>query len=186
MRVSTGESTTSPLRTLIKESGRTANWALDPTQSSVRFKTNSIWGVVRVAGTFRELNGHGTISPLGEVQGSLTIASSSIDTNNTRRDRHLRSTDFLASEDHQNIVFALNRVCQIDSEVVFEGLLTIRDRTLPITFPAIVAVAPSQLFIDATVQVNRADFGLTWNVLGMISKESVLTIHAEFVPGVAK
>jgi hypothetical protein len=28
--------------------------------------------------------------------------------------------------------------------------------------------------------INRADFGLTWNVMGMASMNSTLTIHATF------
>jgi hypothetical protein len=30
------------------------------------------------------------------------------------------------------------------------------------------------------VSINRADFGLTWNLLGMASMTSTLTIHAAF------
>ena len=30
------------------------------------------------------------------------------------------------------------------------------------------------------VRVNRSDFGLTWNWLGMVSTTSTLTVHAVF------
>jgi polyisoprenoid-binding protein YceI len=38
-----------------------------------------------------------------------------------------------------------------------------------------------EVWLDAAVSINRADFGLTWNVLGMASMINTLTIHAVFV-----
>ena len=37
-----------------------------------------------------------------------------------------------------------------------------------------------EVWLDAEVRVNRADFGITWNVLGMVAQTSTLTIHAVF------
>ena len=37
-----------------------------------------------------------------------------------------------------------------------------------------------EVWLDAEVHVNRADFGLTWNLLGMSSLHNTLTIHAVF------
>jgi hypothetical protein len=34
--------------------------------------------------------------------------------------------------------------------------------------------------LDAEVHVNRADFGLTWNRLGMVAVNNTLIIHAVF------
>lgn len=34
--------------------------------------------------------------------------------------------------------------------------------------------------LDAEVQVNRADFGLTWNQMGMTSMQNTITVHAVF------
>ena len=47
--------------------------------------------------------------------------------------------------------------------------------------PATVSVlGPDQVRLDAEVQVNRADFGLTWNQLGMASMANTITVHAVF------
>jgi polyisoprenoid-binding protein YceI len=32
--------------------------------------------------------------------------------------------------------------------------------------------------LDATVQVDRSEFGLTWNKMGMVSMNNAITIHA--------
>ena len=37
-----------------------------------------------------------------------------------------------------------------------------------------------EVWLDAAVRVNRADFGITWNVLGMVAQTSTLIIHAVF------
>jgi hypothetical protein len=35
--------------------------------------------------------------------------------------------------------------------------------------------------LDGEFQVNRADFGLTWNQLGMSSVHNTITVHAVFI-----
>ena len=40
-----------------------------------------------------------------------------------------------------------------------------------------------EVWLDAEVRVHRADFGITWNVLGMVSQISTLTVHAVFTRG---
>jgi polyisoprenoid-binding protein YceI len=37
-----------------------------------------------------------------------------------------------------------------------------------------------EVWLDAEVHINRADFGLTWNLMGMASMNNTLTIHAVF------
>ena len=37
-----------------------------------------------------------------------------------------------------------------------------------------------EAWLDADVKVNRADFGLTWNQMGMASMNNTITIHAVF------
>ena len=39
----------------------------------------------------------------------------------------------------------------------------------------------SEIWLDAEVRINRADFGLTWNWLGAVSATSTLTVHAVFI-----
>jgi len=34
--------------------------------------------------------------------------------------------------------------------------------------------------LDAAIKVDRSDFGLTWNQLGMGSMKNTITIHAVF------
>ena len=56
-----------------------------------------------------------------------------------------------------------------------------RGRTRPLSFAAAASVrADGGIWVDAEVRVNRADFGLTWNRMGMVSMNNTLIIHAVF------
>jgi polyisoprenoid-binding protein YceI len=63
--------------------------------------------------------------------------------------------------------------------VTISGTLTVRDSSRPISFPATVALTgDNEMVLDATVQVDRSEFGLTWNKMGMVSMNNAITIHA--------
>jgi polyisoprenoid-binding protein YceI len=138
-------------------------------------------GLIPVNGVFREVSGNGTVSPDGEVSGTVTVAAASIDTKNTRRDTHLRSTDFFDSGNNPDITFTADGIRPSGQDVAVTGALTVRDRTRPLSFDAAASVqGDGEIWLDAEVHVNRADFGLTWNLMGMASMNNTLTIHAVF------
>jgi polyisoprenoid-binding protein YceI len=57
----------------------------------------------------------------------------------------------------------------------------VRDRTRPLSFDAAAsAPADGEIWLDAEVRINRADFGLTWNPMGMAGVNNTLTVHAVF------
>jgi polyisoprenoid-binding protein YceI len=169
------------LRALLKDGALAGDWALDPRRSSIRLKSRSMWGLAPVNGVFREVSGHGTVSPDGEVSGTVTVAAASIDTKNTRRDTHLRSTAFFDSGNHPDITFTADGVRPSGQGVAVTGALTVRDHTRPLSFDAGASVqGDGEIWLDAKVHINRADFGLTWNQQGMASMNNTLTIHAVF------
>ncbi len=140
-----------------------------------------MWGLVPVKGVFRELSGSGTVSPDGEVSGTVTVAAASIDTRNARRDKHLRSADFFDTARHPDITFAADGIRPSAQGVAVTGILTVRDRTRPVSFDATASVrGDGEIWLDAEIDVNRADFGITWNLLGTVSMHNTLTIHAVF------
>jgi polyisoprenoid-binding protein YceI len=60
------------------------------------------------------------------------------------------------------------------------GSLTVRDRTLPAPFDAKVTVADGEVVLDGELPVNRSDYGLTWNMMGMAAMKSTIEVHAVF------
>ena len=169
------------LEALLQEQTLVGDWILDPRNSCIRLDNKSMWGLVPVKGVFREIAGHGSVSADGAVRGTIRVAAASIDTGNKRRDTHLRSADFFDSANNPNITFTTDGIRPSGQGVAVTGVLTVRDRTRPLAFEA-AATFPEfgEICLDAEVHVNQVDFGLTWNLLGTVSKDNTLTIHAVF------
>lgn len=179
-----GQTTTSTLHALLEDGTLTGAWVLDPHRSSIGLKSRSMWGLVPVKGVFGELSGNGTVSPAGEVTGTLTVASASIDTKSSRRYNHLRSAHFFDSANHPDITFAIEAVRSTEHGATMAGALTVRDCTLHLAFDVAVSVAGGrEVQLDGEVHVDRAEVGLTWNPMGMTSMDNALTIHAVFARG---
>jgi polyisoprenoid-binding protein YceI len=169
------------LQKLLNDAALAGEWILDPSRSTVSLKNRSAGGLIRVNGVFREVSGNGTVSPDGGVSGTLTVAAASIDTKNTRRDRHLRSADFFDSDNYPDITFTADGIRPSGQGVTVTGALRIRDRARPLSFDGTVAVpGDDEVWLDTEVQINRADFGLTWNLMGLVSMNNTLTVHAVF------
>ena len=180
MQALSGQSTAPEVRALLADGALAGEWVLDPRESSIRLKSKSM-GLIPVNGVFREVSGTGTVSPDGEASGTLTIAAASVDTRNTRRDTHLRSAAFFDVGNHPDITFTADGIRPSGQGVAVSGLLTVRGLTRPLSFD----VAPSvhgdgEIWLDAEVRINRADFGLTWNLLGLVSATSTVTVHIVF------
>jgi polyisoprenoid-binding protein YceI len=184
MQAPSGQMTATALQALLKDGDLAGEWVLDPGQSSIRLKSKSVAGLVRVNGIFREVSANATISADGEVSGTLSVAAASIDTKNTRRDSHLRTADFFDSANYPDITFSADGIRPSGAGVAVTGALTVRDRTRPLSFDAAASVqGDGVIWLDAEVHINRADFGLTWNQLGLVSMNNTLAIHAVFTRG---
>jgi len=176
-----GQMNTPELQAMLKDAALTGNWTLDASKSTVGLRSKSMWGLAPVKGVFRQVSGQGTVSPTGDVSGTVTVSAASIDTKMKKRDTHLRSADFFDSDTYSDITFTVNQAQPSGQGVTVSGDLTVRDRTRPVTFDATAsAVSDSEISLDAEVQVDRSDFGLTWNQMGMASMHNTITVHAVF------
>ena len=166
---------------LLTDGALAGTWVLDSRRSSIRLQNRSMRGLIRVHGVFREVSGTGIVGPDGAVSGTVTVAAASIDTKNTRRDTHLRSADFFDSGNHPDITVTAGAIRASGPGALVTGTLTVRGRTRPLSFDVAASVLDDcEIWLDAEVPVNRADFGLTWNLLGLISMDNTLTIHVVF------
>jgi len=170
-----------PLQELLADPALATEWSLDSSRSTVSLHNRSIWGLARVNGVFRQVTGGAAVSPTGEVTGAITVAAASIDTKNSRRDKHLRSADFFDCDNYPDITFTCEGIRPSGDVVSVSGILSVRDRARPMTFDAAAAVrGDCEVWLDATVHINRADFGLTWNLMGLVAMNNSLTIRAVF------
>src|SRR3984957_6734778 len=85
-------------------------WTLDGAKSSVGLRTKSVWGLVKVNGTFGQVTGEGVISAAGGATGTIAVAAASIDTGVKKRDGHLRSADFFDAAKSPDITFSATSV----------------------------------------------------------------------------
>jgi polyisoprenoid-binding protein YceI len=156
-------------------------WALDGARSSVRLRTKSVWGLAKVNGVFGQVAGAAVISAAGEATGTITVAAASIDTGVKKRDDHLRSADFFDAAKYPDITFSAASVTLSGENATVAGTLTVRDQTRPVTVSgAVSANGTDELSLDAELPVNRSQYGLSFNQLGMMSMDNTITIHAVF------
>jgi polyisoprenoid-binding protein YceI len=157
------------------------SWTLVPSESSVRLKAKSMWGIVPVKGTFSEMAGSAAVAADGAVTGRLEVKSASINTKMKKRDAHLRGDDFFASDRFSDIVFEIDQVTPTTSGINVSGRLTVRERTLRLEFMALVAdLGPGRMGIDTEVEVDRSAFDLNYRGKGATKMNNAIIIHAVF------
>jgi polyisoprenoid-binding protein YceI len=147
------------------------DWQLDPVHTTVEFSAHHLM-VSKVRGKFHGVSGNIHISddPLGSWV-EVKIDPASVETGDAKRDEHLRSPDFFDVERYPEITFRSTRL-EGDHPGGFrlEGDLTVHGVTRPVTLDVEYhGWTPSPLGdrragFSATTEVDREDFGLTWNV----------------------
>lgn len=183
--MTSSEQVTAPaLQELLEDGALAGEWVLDPSRSTISLKSRGMWGLATVNGTFRQVTGQGHVSRAGGVSGAVTVVAASIDTKNARRDRHLRSADFFDTDNYPDITFTVDGVRPSGQGVTVTGTLTLRGRTRRLTFDGTVAFhEDGEAWLDAEVRIDQTDFGLTWNLMGTVSTNNLLTVHAVFTTG---
>jgi polyisoprenoid-binding protein YceI len=160
----------------------TGLWQLDATASTVAVRHKTMWGLVTVKGTFNAVSGQGEVRPDGSAGGTLTLDVASLDTKHKKRDEHLRSADFFDAANHPEITFAARGVQVRDGGTVeVTGQLTVRGISRPQTLGArLVGAAADTLALETEFTVDRAEFGLGWNQLGMMRGLATVTATLHF------
>lgn len=149
-----------------------ATWQIDPAHAAVEFRVRHLM-VAWVKGAFPDVAGTVEIdeTDLTKSKVSVTIGSASIDTNNAKRDEHLRSADFLDSASYPALTFVSKKIVAEGGQLrQVIGDLTIRGTTREVTLnveeltPAIKDPwGNTRRGATASAEINRKDFGLNWN-----------------------
>ena len=160
-----------------------ASFQLDPAASAVSISHKTFWGLGTVRGSFTKLTGSAEILADGSGRGRLEIDAASIDTKNAKRDQHLRSKDFFRADEHPQLVVEVTQAArQGAGDVAATGTLTVAGQTRPLTVSArITQATDGAITLTAEADVDRADFGMGWNQLGMITGKAHASVVARFV-----
>jgi polyisoprenoid-binding protein YceI len=151
-------------------------WSIDLQHSEVGFAVRALGGLMTVRGVFDSFDGE--LRPgAGTGAGRLRIEAGSLNTRNSRRDRHLRSPDFLDVERHPRIVFAASATVALEGGLAFTGDLAIRGSRVPLQLPiAVERLGDGGLRIESAAVVSRRAVGMTWNWLGIVADD--VSVHA--------
>ena len=143
------------------------NFNIDPSHSRIGFSARHAM-VTKVRGSFNEYSGTATVAD-GSASISVVISAASIDTRSADRDGHLKSGDFFDVETFPKITFVSTSVKDGGQGLLVEGNLTIKDVTKPITIDFEYTGSATDPFgnarfgFEGAAEINRKDFGLTWN-----------------------
>ena len=143
-----------------------SRYQLDVVHSTVGFAVkHMLFSTVR--GKFNDVQ---ATAQIDEQTGSLRsvnaeISVASVDTDNAKRDGHLRSGDFFNAERYPTITFESTSIePEGNGNYRVDGILTIRDVSKPITLEGkLLGKMPGRMAFEAAGQINRQDFNVTWN-----------------------
>ncbi|MBL7662712.1 polyisoprenoid-binding protein [bacterium] len=148
------------------------NYAIDTAHSQVIFKIKHL-GISTVVGRFDTFKGDFMFDTKDITKSAVNaeIDVTSINTNETKRDDHLRGDDFFAATKFPKMTFTSKSVEKVDDKnFKIHGLLKIKDISKPVTLSATFEGAAKDPFYGkehaafiASTEINRKDYGLTWN-----------------------
>jgi polyisoprenoid-binding protein YceI len=163
-------------------------WNVDASHSEVGFVSRHLM-VSKVRGQFNDFAAVVTVAqPFNLSTVEATVQMASVDTNSTDRDTHVKSADFFDVENNPAMTFKSTKV----SDNTLEGVLTIKGVSKPVSFDLEfggVSADPwggTRTGFEATTEINRKDFGLSWNVAieggGVLVGEKVkITLDVQLV-----
>jgi polyisoprenoid-binding protein YceI len=167
-------------------------YVLEPGHTTIGFVARHLM-VTKVRGRFADFTGSITVADdLLQSSAELTARVQSIDTGNEQRDQHLRSQDFF-SDQHPELTYRSTSVAHVGGTAYrVVGDLTVNGVTRPVELDVeIDGVARDpwggeRLALSARGEIDREDFGVTWNVTlesggVLVSRKIVLEIEAQAV-----
>ena len=168
-------------------------YVLDASHTDVGFSVRHLM-VAKTKGRFAGVSGTVVIAddPLASSV-EVTIDAASVDSRDDKRDEHLRSADFFDVEAHPVITYRSTSVVPagrgtwtVDGELTVRGIT--RSVPLTVSFEG-AATSPwgtTSIGFAASAEVDREDFGLTWNQAletggVLVGKQVKIDIEAEAV-----
>jgi polyisoprenoid-binding protein YceI len=149
-------------------------YTVDPMHSSLVFRAKHL-DVSYVYGRFNSISGTINIDEKDPANNAfeIEVKAASIDTNNPKRDQHLRSTGFFNAKEFPTVTFKSNQVKQIDDQnYEVTGDLTLLGVTRPVTvkLERVGTKAGRMGYrtgFDATFTIKRSDFGMKFMLEGI-------------------
>lgn len=141
-------------------------YELDPGHASATFAVSHL-GVSTTEGRFNDIKG---VIVLDGAKSSVLveIATKSVDSNNVKRDQHLRSPDFFDAKQFPKLVFKSTKVTPTATGLKIAGKLTIKGRTKKVSLVATKVGEGKdpwggyRVGYDTAFTIKRSDFGVSF------------------------
>ena len=168
-------------------------FTLDPNHAALIFKIPHL-GLSTYVGRFNQFDAQLNFDP-NNMQAASLVASvqiSSIDVNNEKLATTLQNSTWFDSQTFPQALFKSQKVTPInadgsDNQFAFEGLLTLRGVTKPVTFSATFhggadnwMTGKYTLGFSAVGTIKRSDFDMS-SYIPIVGDEITLEIYAEFL-----
>lgn len=173
-------------------------WQFDQAHTTLMAEARHLM-VTKVRGRFTDFTGTIHVAEVPEDSFvEVGIKAASIDTGNPDRDAHLRSPDFLDVVNHPTLTFRSTGVELGDGpEFRVPGELTIRGITRPLILQAEYLGATidpwgnTRVGFSATTEIDREEFGMTWNVAletggVLVSKKIKIELEVQAIAAAAE
>jgi polyisoprenoid-binding protein YceI len=157
----------------------TGTWRLDPARSTVEFQVPMLLGLMTAKGRFDRYEG--TLDVSGRPAVALTVEADSLNTDNVRRDKHLRSPDFFDVANHGRVRFEADAADLDGDTLKIRGLLYAAGGHTPVVADATIVQVGDEFEIEATARVDQRELGMTWNFLSVIRAPSTLTVRGRLI-----
>lgn len=146
---------------------QTSTWTIDKVHSKIGFSVSHMV-VSETEGVFKDYTGT-VVSKSADFNGAevtFTAKVASIDTDNERRDNHLRSPDFFDAEKFPEITFKGNLVKE-GNKYKLKGDFTMKGVTKKVEFDVVYGGTIDtgrgvKAGFKVTGVINRQDYGVAW------------------------
>lgn len=169
------------------------NWNLDKSHSSIKFSVDHLV-ISEVEGSFKMFDGSmkNAATDFTGAKIDFTVDVKSINTDEEKRDAHLKGDDFFNAEKFPQMKFSSSNFRKVaDKKYLLQGDLTIRDVTKKVAFVVIYGGTTKDPWgnikagFKATTKISRKDYGLKWNTLteaggAVVGDEIRIQVNTEF------
>jgi len=166
------------------------SYTVDPVHSAVLFRIKHL-NVSHCHGRFNDISGTVTFDPASPEASSFAVKldADSVDTNNAKRDKHLKSPDFFNAKEFKTINFTSSKVKKTgDNKLEVMGELTLHGVTKPLTatFDLVGSSEGGEhgrrVGFDTEFIIKRSEFGIT-SYLDTLSDEVRISVSLEAIEG---
>jgi len=143
---------------------------LDQVHTNVGFSIRHML-VSNTKGNFKNFSGTLAYDPSDLANSKFTakIQVNSIDTDNEKRDEHLKSSDFFDVEKFPEITFESTKFEKSNKNITVIGILTMHGVKKEVILPLVMtekvkdAWGNTRIGMHSEFVVNRQDYGITWS-----------------------